>query len=192
MADMSHHHCSRPWYLRPPVWLLGALLLGLGAFAVAQIVARPAAIPYGVFFDQLDAGNVASVEFQGVQIEGRFKRAVAVSAAEGATPQLAFRSQVPELGDGALIPELRKQRVTFDAASSSSWSSSLGTPPWPMLLVGVVVLVAWMFGRRRGGGPKEIATDGIQNMPMMRLGSAIFGRRDQGAGDIVPASPPTS
>ena len=68
MADAAQHHCTRAWYFRPPVWIFGVLLLGLAAFGVMEIINRPAAIPYGDFFDQLDAGNVASVTFQGMQV----------------------------------------------------------------------------------------------------------------------------
>ena len=117
MADATQHHCTRAWYFRPPVWIFGVLLLGLAAFGVMEIINRPAAIPYGDFFDQLDAGNVASVTFQGMQVTGHFKHAIAAPAAKGTAPQDVFRSQVPDIGDPALLPELRKEHVLIDVVS---------------------------------------------------------------------------
>jgi hypothetical protein len=36
MNEAGHHHCTRPWYLRPPVWALGALLIALAVFGLMQ------------------------------------------------------------------------------------------------------------------------------------------------------------
>ena len=53
-------HCQRPWWKRPPVWLLAVVLLGALAYVVAKEAGRPAAMTYGAFLDQVEAGNVAS------------------------------------------------------------------------------------------------------------------------------------
>ena len=65
MTDIAQHkHCTKPWYMRPPVWFIGVVVAALAIFTVYETVGGPAATPYGAFLDQLDAGNVASVTFQ--------------------------------------------------------------------------------------------------------------------------------
>ncbi|MEJ2377761.1 MAG: ATP-dependent metallopeptidase FtsH/Yme1/Tma family protein [Pseudolabrys sp.] len=83
MTDMAHHHCTRPWYMRPPVWVLGLVVVGLIVFGIVESAAGPPATPYSGFLAQLDAGNVASVTFQGTRIDGRFKHPVAAATANG-------------------------------------------------------------------------------------------------------------
>ena len=119
MTDV-HPHCTRPWWMRPPVWLLGIVLV-TRRLGIVEIIGRPAATPYSTFLDQLDAGNVASITFRGTEIDGRFKRPLNVGISNGATQADTFRSRVPDFGDPSLIPELRKQHVAIDVISSS-WS----------------------------------------------------------------------
>ena len=62
---MTHamEHCQRPWWKRPPVWFIAtAVVLGLliGVGAEIESTGKSAAMPYGAFLDQLEAGNVAS------------------------------------------------------------------------------------------------------------------------------------
>ena len=61
MTDSVHHHSTRPWYMRPPLWVLGIVLVSLAAFGIVEIIGRPAPTPYSAFLDQLDAGNVTSI-----------------------------------------------------------------------------------------------------------------------------------
>jgi ATP-dependent Zn protease len=145
MTDIVHIQCTRPWYLRPPVWIIGVIIVLLAAFAVFEMSDRPSATPYGMFLDQLDAGNVASVTFQGTDINGRWKRAPDNAQSD------AFRSRVPEFGDSSLVPELRRQRVTIDVVSPSQWMSVLGRLPFPLLIIGGVVLIALVVRFVRGG-----------------------------------------
>ncbi len=175
MADAAQHHCTRAWYFRPPVWIFGVLLLGLAAFGVMEIINRPAAIPYGDFFDQLNAGNVASVTFQGTQVTGHFKHAIAAPAAKGTAPQDVFRSQVPDIGDPALLPELRKEHVLIDVVSSSNWLSWLGRLPWPMVLFIAFILIAGIFKLRRGGTEPSGSAQSGTAMPMQHMSGMIAG-----------------
>ncbi len=134
MADVVQHHCTRPWWLRPPVWFIGIAAALLAVFAMTEIAGRPAAAPYGAFLDQLDAGNVASVTFQGTEIDGRFKQPLNEAASNGTARADTFRSRVPDFGDPTLIPELRKQHVAIDVTTSTSWTRLFGALPLPMLL----------------------------------------------------------
>ena len=187
--DIAHHrHCTRAWYLRPPVWLLGIVLVGLAIFGVIEMNGRPAAMPYGSFLDQLDAGNVASVTFQGTRIDGRFKHAVAGAAANGATPQSVFRSRAPEFGDPALLVELRKEHVTIDVASSSNWTSWLAGLPWPMVVFLGFILIAGLVRLMRGGkAPSEPAASMHPMQGMIGLLSGLFGKRSEPASEPKPA-----
>ena len=177
MADATQHHCTRAWYLRPPVWIFSVLLLGLAAFGVVEIINRPATIPYGDFFDQLSAGNVASVTFQGMQVNGHFKHAIAAPAAKGTAPQDVFRSQVPDISDPALLPELRKEHVLIDVVSSSNWLSWLGRLPWPMVLFIAFIVIAGIFKLKRGGTEGALSGSAMPMQHMSGMIAGLFGKQ---------------
>ncbi len=179
MTDAIRAHCARAWYMRRPVWVLGAVLVALAVFGVMEMINKPAAIPYGDFLDQLDAGNVASVTFKGTQIDGDFKHPVGQTAANGAASQTVFRSEVPDFGDPTLLPELRKEHVAIDVVSSSSWTHLLAGLPWPMVLMIAAVLIAALVRLMRSG--KATAGSVMPTHPMMGLITGLFGKKDQEA-----------
>ncbi|MDA8255637.1 MAG: ATP-dependent metallopeptidase FtsH/Yme1/Tma family protein [Betaproteobacteria bacterium] len=93
---------------------------------------QPGLTPYSAFLDQLDAGNVASVTFQGTEIGGRYKHPSGSALPSGTNAgRDTFRSRVPDFGDPMLIPELRKQHIVINVSSPSQWSSLLTHLPWP-------------------------------------------------------------
>jgi cell division protease FtsH len=179
MTDTAQFHCTRPWYMRPPLWLLGLVVVGLVVFGVVDSLGRTAPISYSNFLDQLDAGNVASVTFAGTEIDGRFKHAVADTASKGKA-QESFRSQVPAFGDPTLLPELRKEHVVINVVSASNWTAWLSRLPWPLvvflvfiLFAGAVRLVRGRHGPASGGMPMQ--------PPMMRMMSGLFGKESGAA-----------
>ena len=177
MADAAHHHCSRAWHLRPPVWILGVILVSLAVFGVVEATNRPVAIPYSDFLAQLDAGNVASVTFKGTQIDGRFNHPVAQAAAKGTAAQTIFRSQVPDFGDPTLLPELRKERVVVDVVSASNWASWLGRLPWPLvLIIGAMFIVGLVRFKR---GDKAPAGSARPTHPIKGLITGLFSKKNQ-------------
>lgn len=167
--------------MRPPVWLLGIALLGLAAFGIVEMIGRPAVTPYGTFLDQLDAGNVASVTFQGTQIEGRFKHPVGNTAANGAAEQSIFRSRVPEFGDPMLLPELRKAHVAIDVVSSSNWTSWLARLPWPMVVFLAFILIAGFVRLVRGGSVQSGGATPNPMQGMIGMLSGLFGKQSPAA-----------
>ena len=181
MTDaVQHHHCTVPWWRRPPVLLLGIAVVALVIFAIVEMAGRPAATPYGTFLDQLDAGNVASVTLQGTEINGRFKHPVNVAAPDGAVPANTFRTRVPDFGDPSLIPELRKQQVAIDVASSSSWTRLLAGIPLPMLLFLGFIVVAAIVRFMRGGKVQSASAMPMHPMQgMIGLISGLFGKQSK-------------
>ncbi|KAB2919059.1 MAG: hypothetical protein F9K29_07515 [Hyphomicrobiaceae bacterium] len=151
-------------------------MLLLLIFAAVEMDGRTPATPYGVFLDQLAAGNVASVTFQGTDIRGRFKQPVGETTSSGAVQGDVFRSRVPDFGDPNLIPELRKQRVVIDVTAPSPWTWLLGRVPWPMLAIVAVMLVAALTRMLRGPavpGPAGPAMP-AHGMGMIGLLSGLF------------------
>ena len=179
MTDaVQHHHCTVPWWRRPPVLLLGIAVVALAIFAIVEAAGRPAPVPYGTFLDQLDAGNVASVTLQGTEIKGRFKQPL--NAGNGTAQANAFRSRVPDFGDPSLIVELRKQHVAIDVASSSSWTRLLAGIPLPMLLFLGFIVIAAIFRFLRGGTAQSGAAMPAHPMQaMIALVSSLFGKKQQ-------------
>lgn len=185
MTDTVQRHCTRPWYMRPPVLVLGAVMAAFALFGIIELIGRPAALPYSEFLNRLDAGNVASVTFQGTEIDGRFKHPLNAAASNSATQPDSFRSRVPDFGDPTLIPELRKQQVVIDVASSSSWTRLLGGLPLPMLLMLGAIVIAFIIRLLRGGKAQSGAVMPVHPMQgMVGFVSSLFGRQDQ------PASKP--
>jgi hypothetical protein len=45
MTDTVHHHCMRPWYMRPPVWVLGLVVVALVVFGIVELLGSPAVTP---------------------------------------------------------------------------------------------------------------------------------------------------
>ncbi|MBV9119748.1 MAG: ATP-dependent zinc metalloprotease FtsH, partial [Chloroflexi bacterium] len=137
-------------------------------------------IPYSTFVDQLNAQNVAGVSFQGTDVTGQFKRAITypspnASASASATPPAAatpgaslfgvasssqkpqtsdkFDSRLPDFGDPALLPELKRQNVTINVSPEngpSIWVVLLeNLVPW-LLLIGL-----FFFINRRAGQAQQ-------------------------------------
>jgi ATP-dependent Zn protease len=165
------------------VWFIGIAVALLFIFAMFEMTGKPAATSYGTFLDQLDAGNVASVTFQGTQIDGRFRHPLNVTASNGTTPADAFRSRVPDFGDSNLIAELRKQHVAIDVTSPSAWTWLLGHVPWPMLVFIGAGLIAGLVRLVRGGKSGAGSSTSAQPMHgMMGLVTGLFAKRPQADG----------
>jgi hypothetical protein len=182
MTDAVQHHCTVPWWRRPPVLLLGIVVVALAIFAIVEAAGGPAVTPYGTFLDQLDAGNVADVTLQGTQINGRFKHPVNAIGSDGKAQANTFRSRMPDFGDQTLIPELRKQHVAIDVVSSSSWTRLLAGIPLPMLLFLGFIVVAGIVRFMRGGKAQSntaMPTHPMQGM--IGLISGLFGKQTQAA-----------
>lgn len=183
MTDAVQHHCTRPWWRRPPFWfVIIAAVIALGVGIAMEESARRTPMPYGTFLDQLEAGNIASVTFHGTQIDGNLKHALAAAVSNGAAQKNTFRSHVPDFGDPTLLVELRKQHVAIDVVSSSSWTRLLAGLPWPMLLFIGIALVAGLIRLLRGGKAQTgsaMPTHPMQGM--IGLVSGLFSKQQKAA-----------
>jgi len=181
-------HCQRPWWKRPPFWFAVIAAVSLLVVLAIEQADKPGMTPYSAFLDQLDAGNVASVTFQGTEIDGRYKHPLGGALPSGTKAgRDTFRSRVPDFGDPTLIPELRIQHVVIDVGSPSQWTSLLTHLPWPMLLfLGVAILAGLVRLMRGGKAPSGSAAASLPARGMMGLVSRLFAKRDQ------TANPPTN
>ena len=154
----------QPTGRRFPRWLGWAILAVLLAWNAYYLFfsgsSASVALPYSDFLDQAQAGNVASVTFDGQAIDGTFRQQVQwpPTAAPGASPApsaapgdsataapafyTTFTSVIPPLGDPALLPILEAHDVTIVAKDSGGGSLFLNlvTGILPIaLLIGFLV-----------------------------------------------------
>jgi ATP-dependent Zn protease len=181
IEELKHLNHSSWWRGTKIWWFAGlAVILTMLAIVVVEKAAKPAMTPYSAFFDQLEAGNIASVTIQGTDINGTFKHPMNATPASAAEPRDSFRSRVPDFGDPGLVPELRKQHVVIDVESPSQWTRLLAGLPWPMLLFVGAALIAGLVRVLRGGKPQAgsaVSTSPMQGM--IGLVSGLFGKKQQ-------------
>ncbi|HVC11562.1 MAG TPA: ATP-dependent metallopeptidase FtsH/Yme1/Tma family protein [Burkholderiales bacterium] len=181
-ANATQDISRRPWWRASRVWwfIAIAVALGLAVGAVVEKSGRSAAMPYGAFLDRLEAGNVASVTFQGTEIDGRLKHPSAKEPSSDAAQEERFSSRVPDFGDPALIPELRKQHVVIDVGAPSQWTLLFARLPWPMLAFLVVVLIAALARLIRGEKAAPRASMAMQpGGGMIELVSGFFAKKHE-------------
>jgi hypothetical protein len=180
------------WWRTSKVWWLIALLavLTLLIGLVTAKAGNPAPVPYSTFLDQLEAGNVASLTFQGTAINGRFNHPM------DSTQSNLFSSRVPDFGDASLMPELRRQHVVINVSSSWDWTSLLTHLPWPMVLIIGAALIAGLLSLLRGGKTPMGPMAGMHPMhAIMAPVMGLFAKQMPGAslpeydGAAVPTSP---
>ena len=153
-------------------------------------------MPYGALLDQVEAGNVASMTFDGTEVDGRFKHPLRDGLPTGTSRRDSFRSRVPDFGDPALIPELRKEHVAIDVRSPSQWASLLARLPWPMLVFVALILVVALVRIVRGA--KAGSRCGHAHAPGRRHHRARIGsvrqeaRRRRVTGSIDLPFPPST
>jgi ATP-dependent Zn protease len=180
-ADRTEDHPRPSWWRTSKLWWaigIAVLLILISGTVVVQVL-KPASLTYGLFLDQLDAGNVASLTFKGTEIDGRFKHGLESSTTNGSAQQDTYHSRVPDFGDPTLIPALRRQHVVIDVTpSSSSWVGWLAGIPVPMLLFIGGALIAGLVRLVRGGKAQSGPAMPMHPMQgMMGLASGLFGKQ---------------
>jgi cell division protease FtsH len=154
------------------LWIvLAAVLIGwnVWAFLLPSSGLGSAEIPYSTFLEQVEAGNIKSVEIKGSRIRGLFRepldwrnepseRALPrplssnddPGTSSAATPALYedFTTTTPEaIADHTLLPLLREKRVTIKVVPAGM--------PWYLTLIAnglpIILLVAFLFWMSRQG-----------------------------------------
>lgn len=186
-ARQGHSSPKLLWYIG-----IGAIVLVL--IGVVFELRHPAATSYSAFLDQLDAGNVASVTFQGTQIQVHLKRPLSNAANTNGSAQTILVTSVPDVGDPSLISELRKQHVEIDVGSAS-WSSLVTRIPWPIwLFVGALLLAGLRKLTHRGKTSSEPSSgpDAMSMHPMggmMRMVAGLFSTPKDAAKPVAADEP---
>ncbi|WP_347060602.1 ATP-dependent zinc metalloprotease FtsH [Blastococcus sp. HT6-30] len=148
-------------------WLVLAGLLTLNWLLSGLLLAPPQRleVPYTVFREQVEAGNVAEVTAIGDTIEGRFEQAVTYPPdrqGTGSDQQLPapgdqarsatlFSTQRPSFADDGLMILLLRENVTVNAEPPDR------VPVWQQLLLGfgptilLVLLLVWLARRSAAG-----------------------------------------
>jgi ATP-dependent Zn protease len=168
------------------VWFIGIALVAAVLIIIAvEGSGSSAPVPYSAFLDQLEAGNAASVAFQGTEINGRWKQPLADASSSGAARSDRFATRVPDIGDPALIAELRRQHVTIDVNAPSAWVWLLGRVPWPMLFLLAALVVAGAVRLLRGGRTPSGSAMVTPAHGMIGLLSGLFARPQRRAGGFL-------
>jgi cell division protease FtsH len=115
-----------------------------------------AGIPYTVFRDQVQAGNVASIHTNGATIDGSFRHPLSWPPGAPANHREsygAFTTVLPPFSDNTLWPLLRQHNVTVTAtAPGGAWWTTLLVTVLPLVfIVGLFVLLGRQMGRGQAG-----------------------------------------
>jgi cell division protease FtsH len=144
-----------------PRWLALLLIVALLAanFWISSEVLGPnprVAIPYSpTFLNQVEAGNVSTVNTTGESIQGTFKKAIKYPANSTTAPTtLYFSTQIPSFApESSLFSVLQNKGVTINAHSTNTGPSFLASLVFgfgPTLLF--LLLLVWIFRRAAAGG----------------------------------------
>ena len=191
MTDPVQHHCMRPWWKRPPVWVIGIAAVLLLGFFLMGATGRPPAISYGALLDQLESANVTSVVFHGTEIEGRLKQPKTIAGSSGPAQVEVFRSRIPDFGDPVLLSDLRRQHVAIDVTWSSPWGSWMGggalavivgavifAKPGLLIFGGLLIAGLWRAIRgKKAAQPSVMPSGAMAMLPMhgmMKFTSNMF------------------
>lgn len=166
-------HCHKPWWKRPPVWFVAIAALVAAISTVVERADNRNALPYSAFLDQIDADNIVSVTFQGVEIAGHYKQRL-----QGADRD-TFMTRVPDSGDPTLIPALHQHHVVILAKPQSPWTSLLAHIPWPMLVLLGVAIFTGFVRMMRGGAQPGSTTSSLPSHGMLGLVSGLFASTDR-------------
>ena len=142
-------------------WLLWALIMLLFWGAMSLLFSGSGAsstctLPYGVFYQQLQAEQVKNVTLQGDQATGNMKQAMACPT-DASTKTASFQTTIPT-SDQTLLTELDTQAqtaglsYTIQSSNAGLWTILLSIVPW-LLFAG---LLFFLFRRRSGQGAQSV------------------------------------
>ena len=142
----------------PRIWWILVGLLALNWFVVSLIPDRESRIdvPYTVFREQVQGGNVSEVTSRGDTIQGTFKKEVTYPA-DSDKKDTDFETERPAFADDGLLQLLIDQDVVVNAKPVDEGRPLLQTL---LLSFGPVILLVLLFvflARRAGGAGSAIS-----------------------------------
>jgi cell division protease FtsH len=126
-------------------------------FASSQTPQR-VSIPYTLFDQQVQAGNVAAITASGDTIQGRFKQPISYTAAgsTSAVQVTAFATVQPTFSDPTLLAQLSQQGVVVNATSLDQtmpwWQNLLLSFGPTILLIAGFIWISRRASQAAGGG----------------------------------------
>ena len=129
-------------------FLIVSLIVVTVVFFMMQSTKVGSHVDYSFFYQQLEADNVASVQFESEILSGRWKQIPSPPELDGEALKEEFNTVLPPLQveENELLPELRKRKVRI---SSKSTNVGFGTQLLIWLIVPFVFLAFfWMLMRR--------------------------------------------
>ena len=143
---------------RPPMippawrryWWVPLALLALNFFLTQSLAPKTErlTVPYTLFYDQVQAGNVKEISSKGSEIQGEFKKAVTYPpTGKDSKTNTKFQTFRPALGDDGLAKLLIAQNVTVNAHKVDT-----GSPVWQTIIFGfgpTLLLVALVRRARK-------------------------------------------
>ncbi len=154
---------GQPPQQRPPMippswrryWWVPLALLALNFFLTQSLAPKTErlTVPYTLFYDQVQAGNVKEISSKGSEIQGEFKKAVTYPpTGKDSKTNTKFQTFRPALGDDGLAKLLIAQNVTVNAHKVDT-----GSPIWQTIVFGfgptlLLVLLFVALARRSSAG----------------------------------------
>jgi len=129
-------------------WWIFVALLTLNFVLSLTLSGKPAreSVPYTLFYQQIQRGNVREISSKGDEIQGTFRAKVRYPPGKGGKSSTKFKTVRPTFGDDGLSKLLIAKKVTVNAHPVDT-----GTPLWQtivfgfgptLLLVGLFVALA--------------------------------------------------
>jgi len=127
-----------PWFL---ILLFGVAIVWLFYLGEGQNGSK---VKYSFFWEQLEAGNVESLQISGAQLNGKWKKVPEAPAAEGdkEPPKLEdlFHTQIPPQQGEGLLTELNSQGVAYEDVTPH-----IGIMTQLLIWLGGLMLVMFLF-----------------------------------------------
>jgi len=124
------------------IWI--AVFVALAYFFFQTASSHPRIkIPYSVFKQQVQDGNISELKIKGQKITGKFQKSYQPPGTEEGTEYNLFSTIKPNMEDPALMDLLEEQNITVRAETTGGnwWSTFLIlTLPW-ILIVGYIVYI---------------------------------------------------
>ena len=134
------------------LWLFILLVAVIGAQMYFQQRTTPVDVSYTRFIQEIDSGNIKSLQMTDNQVSGELKHATSIRVADRDVPFTHFRTFI--IGSGETLPERVWQKNPGVEITSkppaTNWWAVFGT--WVLPLILIVALWLFIFRQMQSGG----------------------------------------